>query len=183
MPKLTNLLPEERQRMLRRTYFLRLGVVAVSAGIALVFVAAALLLPTYTFLTGAVQTKTARLATINSSLSSSDGAALSARLAALSKDAGTLAALQNAPSASAAIRAALAVARPGVTLSGFSYAPASTKTAGTLTLNGTAATRDALRTYQIALQGSSFATAADLPVSVYAKDTNIPFSILVTLAP
>jgi len=48
---------------------------------------------------------------------------------------------------------------------------------------GIAATRDALRNYQIALQNAAFARAADLPVSAYAKDSNISFNITITLKP
>ncbi len=181
--ELTNLLPLERRHALRRSYFLRLGVVALLFASALTLAAAVLLLPTYVFLVNSYHAKEARLASIESTLSSSDETALSAQLAALSNDAATLVALENAPSASATIRAALATPRPGITLSGISYTPATGTAAGTLVLSGTAASRDTLRSYQLALQGASFARSADLPVSAYAKDTDIAFTITVTLAP
>ena len=181
--ELTNLLPLERRRALRRNYFLRLGVVALLFASALTLAAAVLLLPTYVFLANSYRAKEARLANVESTLSSSDETALSARLAALSSDAATLVALGNAPSASAIIRAALATSRPGVTLSSISYTPATGTAPGTLALSGTAASRDALRSYQLALQGASFALSADLPVSAYAKDTNIAFTVTVTLVP
>ena len=81
------------------------------------------------------------------------------------------------------MRAVLAISHPGITLSGFDYVPGAGKNPGTLAISGTAATRDTLRNYQTALQSAPFAVTANLPVSAYAKDTGIPFSITVTLAP
>lgn len=180
---LTDLLPPERRRARARDYFLRLGVVIVWFVTALVLVSALLLLPTYVFLAQSFRAKEARLANIESALASSDGTALSARLAALTSNTDALAALSRAPSASAIVRLALAVPHPGITFSGFAYAPADGTRPGTLALSGTAATRDALRKYQLVLQGAPFARSADLPVSTYAKDSNIGFTVTVTLAP
>ncbi|HUY05546.1 MAG TPA: hypothetical protein VMV62_02425 [Candidatus Paceibacterota bacterium] len=180
---LTNLLPSERRIRVAREYQYRLGVVIASLVALLTLAAAVLLLPTYVFLTGSAAAKSIRLASIRTSLSSADQAALAARLAALSSDAAALTALSSAPSASGVVRAVLAVSRPGITLSGFTYAPASGGKAGTLALTGTAATRDALRSYQLTLQSAPFARAADLPVSAYAKDTDITFTVILTLAP
>ena len=68
-------------------------------------------------------------------------------------------------------------------LSGFSYTPSSSSGSGTIALSGISATRDALRGYQLALQGAPFARSAALPVSAYAKDANIDFTITITLSP
>lgn len=179
--ELTNLLPPERQRLLAREYLIRLGVVTMVLVTILIFIAGLLLVPTFLFLTQSAGTKQARLTSIESVLSSADERTLSTHLAVLSNSAATLAVLGKSPSASSIVRVALAVSRPGVTLSGFTYTPAEGKSPGTLVISGTAATRDALRNYQLALQGAPFATAANLPVSAYANDTNILFSITVTL--
>jgi Tfp pilus assembly protein PilN len=181
--ELTNLLPEERQRALRRDYFLRLGIVIIAFFIALTCAAAILLLPTYVFLAESQRAKETHLASIESVLSSSDESALSAQLAALSNDAATLESLSGAPSVSETIVTALAISRPGITLSGFSYSPGTGDNPGTLAISGTAETRDALRNYQLALQSAPFAQSANLPVSAYANDTDIAFTITVTLAP
>lgn len=181
--ELINLLPADRRDLLEREYRYRFGVVVIWLGTLLVAVAAVLLLPTYVFLAGSASSKDAHLASIRASLSSSDQAALSARLSMLSDDAATLMALSRSSSVSKVVSAVLAVSRPGVTVSGFTYTAAAGKAAGTLALSGTAATRDALRSYQLALQSAPFARSADLPVSAYAKDTNIDFIITITLAP
>lgn len=183
--ELTNLLPRERRDALRRQYFLRLGVVSACFVAALAVGAAVLLIPTYVFLIQSTSAKETRLANIQATLAASDEATTTARLAVLSANIAALTALQSAPSASLVIRSALAVPHPGVALSSFAYTPSVTakKNKGTLLIGGTAVTRGDLRAYQLALQSSSFFLGADLPVSAYAKDTNSPFTITLTLAP
>lgn len=181
--ELTNLLPHERRRALRRSYFLRLGVVSALLVTALTGAAAALLIPTYLLLVESARAKETRLANIEATLASADEATLSARLAALSGNVALLTALSRAPSASAVLREALAVPHPGVTLWNFAYTPAAGGKKGTLAIGGISSTRGALRTYQLALQGAPFSAGADLPVSAYAMDTDSAFTITVTLAP
>jgi len=169
--------------VLARDYRLRLAVVIVWILIGLVLIAAVLLVPTYVFLTKSVNAKETRLANIESALSSVDEEGLSARLTALESATAVLVALGHAPFVSAAINTALAVPRPGVVLSNFLYVPAAGTNPGTLAISGRAATRDALRNYQLALQSAPFARSAALPVSAYAPDANIAFTVTVTLAP
>lgn len=181
--KLINLLPLERQKKLFREYFLRLSVVFIALVTALTLVAAMFLLPTYVFLTQGAATKTSHLANIESALASSDGKTLSAHLNALSNNADLLLSLGETPSASSVLRAMLAVPRSGISLSGFSYTPATRNVPGLVLISGRSQTREYLRSYQLALENTSFASSADLPVSAYAKDTNIAFTITVTLTP
>ncbi len=180
---LTDLLPPERRHKEQNVYLLRLGVVAALIATILMVVAAALLVPTYLFLSQEVQSRQAQLARVEAALSAAGGSALSTQLAALTSDTARLSGLKTAPRATAAITEALGVPRTGVTLSGFSYVPPVNGQPGTLVLTGSAATRIALQNYQTALQGSSFAASVNLPVSAYAKDANIPFVVTVTLAP
>lgn len=181
--ELTNLLPPERQQSLFREHILRMCVVAVVLAIALTLVSAILLFPTYVFLSKSYAIKESRLVGIESAISSADGTAFSARLSALSGDVEILAKLGSAQSASEIIRTALAIPHPGVALSGLAYSPAAGKNSGILAISGTAASRDSLRNYQMALQSAPFSASAVLPVSAYAKDSDIAFTITVTLAP
>lgn len=181
--ELTNLLPLERARAISREYHFRLGVVALSFASLLLLSAAILLIPTYVFLVGGANAKEAQLAHIKSALSASDETALSARLTALSNDAKALIALRDKPAVSKLMSAALAVSRPGIVLSSFTYAPPTGKNPATFALSGVAATRDALRNYQLALEGAPIASAASVPVSAYAKDVNIAFTVTLVLAP
>lgn len=181
--ELTNLLPEERQRSLSRDYALKVGVVAIILVIALTLASAVLLLPTYVFLAKSTVAKEEYLAVIESTLSSADGTAFSARLAELYGDIEILTKLGTAPSASAILRTALAVPHPGIVFSGMTYMPAAGKNAATFALSGTAESRDSMRNYQLALQDAPFSASASLPVSAYAKDADIAFTITVTLKP
>ncbi|MCR4333468.1 MAG: hypothetical protein NUV60_00380 [Patescibacteria group bacterium] len=181
--ELTNLLPPERQRAHAREYILRLGVVATVLVTVLIMIAGLLLVPTFLFLTQSTGTKQSHLTDIESLLSSADEKILATHLAALSNSAAVLTRLGELPSASTVVRSALSVSHPGVALAGFTYTPTEGKTPGTLSISGTAATRESLRNYQLALQGSSFAAAVDLPVSAYARDAEISFTITVTLTP
>lgn len=181
--ELTNLLPEERQKVLSRDYILRVGVITAMLATALALSAGVLLIPTYVFLNGSANVKKMGLAHVESTLSSADEVALQERLAALSTSAAALVALSDAPSVSALIREALSVPHLGVTLSRLSFTPSAGKSPGTLAVSGSAATRDALRSYQLALEGARFARSAALPVSAYAKDSDIAFTITITLAP
>lgn len=184
MPEdLTDLLPPERSSAIAREYRYRLVVVALAFIGSLMIAAAILLVPTYVFLVGSAKVKGAQLAHVKSTLSASDEAAISARLTALSNDAESLMALSNNPAVSSLMRSALAVSRPGISLSGFTYAPAAGKNPPTLALSGMAATRDSLRNYQLALEDAPFANAANVPVSAYAKDTDISFVITILLIP
>jgi len=181
--ELTNLLPLARQHAVRRDYFVRLAVIMLWFVSALTLAAAVLLIPTYVFLVGSASGKEARLATINATLSSADESALSARLLALSQNAKTLTTLADVPSVSGIIREMLMIGRPGITISGLQYTPPSGKNLGAMTISGVAATRDALRKYQLALSSSSLVRTADLPVSAYAKDSDIEFTISIKLVP
>lgn len=181
--ELTNLLPPERQRTLFREHVLRMCVVVVELIIALILISAILLFPTYVFLAKSYAIKESRLVSIESAISSADGTALSSRLSALSGDVEVLSKLGSVRSASEVTRIALAVPHPGVALSGLTYAPATGKNSGALTVSGTADSRDSLRDYQLALQSAPFSASAVLPVSAYAKDSDIAFTIVVTLAP
>ncbi len=180
---LTNLLPEDRRRLLTREYYLRFGVVCAAVFVAFMLVAAVLLVPTYIFLVGSSHAKETRLANVTSTLSSVEEVALSDRLTALSNDPATLVALAQKPSASGYIRSVLGISRVGIALTGFTYTPTKESPESTLALVGTAQTRDSLRNYQMSLQALPTARSVTLPVSVYAKVTYIPFTITLTLAP
>lgn len=180
---LINLLPPERQRALAKEYFVRLGVVAALLLTVLTIAAGILLLPTYVFLSQSAAAKRAQLTSVESVLSAADEENMSGRLAVLANEAARLVVLEKEPSASAVVRAVLNIPRPGVILSEFRYVRAEGKAPGTLAVSGTASTRDALRSYQLALRSTPFARTANLPVSAYAKDSNISFTVTLTLAP
>lgn len=160
---------------------MRLAVVGVWTLVGLGVAAGLLLLPTYVYLRGQVVAQGARLASLEASVAASGGNEVEARLSALDANAALLSALAAAPSASKAVYQVLGISRAGITLSGFSFGAAQGTKPSTLVITGTADTRDHLRAYQLALSGAPFITAADLPISAYAKDSNISFGITLTL--
>lgn len=177
--KLTNLLPEDRIRSLRRVYFMRLAVVAVLLLSGVILVHGVLLLPSYLHVRNEVGERTASLAALTTTLAGSEEKEISARVAALGEDSAHLARLSSVPKASAAVRAIAALPRSGIRLTGFSFAPkAGTET--TMSVSGVATTREALRTFEQSLADQPFITSADLPISAYAKERDISFTISLT---
>lgn len=174
-----NLLPPERTAALTREYYLRLATLAALVVSALAMAAMLLLLPTYYYLTTTLRVKQADLALrtappeVTEEVSEQE-AALMSRIALVE-------AIGNNPSASALVRAALSVPRTSVRILNLNYTPKQGEKPGVLLVSGVAASREALRAYQNALQGAAFAATAELPVAAYAKDANIPFTITVTL--
>ncbi|MBI2409956.1 hypothetical protein HYV30_02850 [Candidatus Kaiserbacteria bacterium] len=176
----TDLLPPERARSLRREYLVRLGIVSLLSIAVLACVAAVLLVPTYLYLAATAHSKEAQLARIEAS--SAEDSRVSERLSALAGSLDALRALSAVPTASEVLRTALALPHPGISLATFAYTPATDKKRGTLAITGIAATRDALRAYQLVLEGTPLFASATLPVSAYAKETDSVFTITLTLA-
>jgi Tfp pilus assembly protein PilN len=178
MPDLTNLLPIDRLRALRQIYFLRLAVVSLVLGAGVIVVHGVLLMPSYLYLDSQVEERTTALAGIEAQLERSEEKQVSARIASLTADATYLARLADLPKASTAVSAVTELPRPGIQLTGFSFAPA--EGGATMTVSGVATTREALRAYERVLSGQTYITSATLPISAYAKDSNITFTITLT---
>lgn len=177
---LTNLLPEYRKRALARDYLVRIGVVALWLAAVLVVVHGVLLVPSYLYASQQARTHEAQLASLAVASDGTTEDALTARITALDTKAKELASLAERPTASGAIRAVLAVPRTGVRVNGFTFAPAAAADGNRMTLNGTASTRDALRSYLESLDALPFVAKAELPISAYADVTDISFTITLT---
>src|SRR5579872_6786780 len=118
-----NLLPAARLEGLRRQYLYRLATVALLMLTALVIIHGVLLYATHIYLASEVKARTAELASVTVTTTSSESAALDARLAAITKEAALITALPAAPSAASLITAIEAISRSGITLSRFVYQP------------------------------------------------------------
>lgn len=179
-PELTNLLPRARIRAFKRGYLLRVGALALFLLTGIVVVHGLLLVPSYIYVHSEEKRQETQLAGLNASLQTSEEKEVRARLSQLSGNIAYLNKLATTTAASAAIRTILTVPRTGITLSGFTFAPANAKDSGHMTLSGTASSRDTLRAYALALGQLPFVTNADLPISAYAKENDIPFTITLT---
>ena len=178
LSELTNLLPRERIHAFRRDYFFRLGVVAGVLCTALIVVHGLLLLPSYMYLNDSVSLDRAHLAELTANIASSGEGEMQARLARVKTDADHLLVLSSSPSATTVIRAILAVPHTGIRLTGYTFHTPSP--GGRLTVMGVASTRESLRQYHLALSSLTFAKSAELPLSAYAKESDIPFTITLT---
>ena len=178
--ELTNLLPFDRRRAIRREYFVRLATVFTCGLIAVVIGSGALLVPSYLYLNQEIHLREARLADLDSRLASSQGQQANLRLNTLSENSTYLSRLATTSSATPALRAVIELPHSGITLSGFSYTPVQRGTDGRMILTGTASTRETLRAYVQALGQLPFVSNADLPISAYAKESAIPFTITLT---
>lgn len=180
MTELTNLLPPDRLATQRQGYFLRLATVAVFALAGVALVSGIMLVPSYLYLEHQIQVRERSIAAADANLALSHGKETNARLSALSDTATYLARLATTTTATGALRGVLAVPRPGITLTGLTFTPPTHSGDGQMVLTGSAATREALRTYDDALTQLPFVANADLPISAYAKDADIPFTITLT---
>lgn len=180
MPNLTNLLPEDRRRALAREYLLRLVALVGAAASVLVLIHAALLAPSYIYLSEEVTTRTEHLSDISALAGSSQEGALGERSAKVEADAQALSILVSLPAASPVIEDILALPRFGVSITGLSVTPSLEGGEAKMSVSGIASTRETLRRYYQALSALPFVASAHLPLSVYASEAEIPFTIALT---
>lgn len=181
-PELTNLLPPERKKALRRIYLVRLATLCVLMISFIVLSSGVLLVPSYIYQHQRNALSQSELTTLNASLTLSGGRDVATRFKLLSQDAAYLSRLATTSSASVLVTAITNQPHAGINISGLSYTPSSSGkgTDGRLVLNGMALNRTALHAYVDALSKQPFVTNADLPISSYATEKDIPFTITLT---
>jgi Tfp pilus assembly protein PilN len=176
--ELTNLLPESRIRAFRKRYFFRLATLALLVLSFLIVLHGLLLIPTYLFVHEETTRGRAQLSMLQAAAQTSEEKELTARTTLLKEKIGSLTHLEESTSASAALKAVLAVPRPGVRLTGFMFtAPQQAGQPARMQVIGVALSRDSLRTYATSLGALPFVTSADLPISAYAKESDIDFTV------
>jgi len=179
--ELTNLLPPERKHALARDYALRLSTLVLVV-VGFLFVAhTALLVPSYAYVGGQQKIEEARLSELSERREVSGFADISERVARFTESAKTLTELQALPSASDSVRAILSTPRTGIRITSFVFSAPEGKELGRMKVSGTASTRESLRSFDSALNGLSFVQSTDLPLSAYAKESEIPFQIVLVL--
>lgn len=178
--ELSDLLPVAKKRALRREYFVRLVTVFLGLATLLVIIHGILLAPAYLYAHAQAAREQDELTRIVSSASSEQERAVNAQIASIQSDITYLGRLGTLPMASDAIRAILAVPHRGVRISGFTFTAPTATSPAQMTVTGTASTRDTLRAYVSSLGQLSYVSKADLPISAYAKDSNIPFTVTLT---
>lgn len=183
--KLIRLLPDERRRAFQNDYFFRLGTITALVLAVLVVIHGILLAPAYFNLQQSKSLEQSRLDAIAQRLASSGDQEIVGRLSMLGSETEHLAKIGGTPSAAASVRSILTLPRSGISLTGFSFTPPAGKAVGQMRVTGTAVSRDSLRRYQSTLATLPGVSGADLPISSYAKESDIPFTITLsgTFAP
>jgi Tfp pilus assembly protein PilN len=179
-PHLINLLPKSATRAFMREYQFRVLTLGVFILIFIVVINILLLVPTYLYAHTHVRTLQTKLDGLNQFMKTNDHSQLATRVATLSKEQVYLQQLQKSPKASALFDAILKVPRRGTSLTGFSLTLPVGTIPGKMMITGTAATREDLRAYTAALGTLPFVTSVDLPISAYASESNIAFTITLT---
>lgn len=184
--ELTNLLPRSARRALRREYFARVATTALGLIVLALGIHAVLLLPAYMYAQQEASRQQAELDRLSADATSAGERNVEGRVAAVQADITYLSRLATLPTGSNAVRAIAAIPHPGIKLTGFTFAaPTEDGGAARMTVSGTSATRDSLRLYVESLGQLPYISKADLPISSYAKEIDIPFTITLsgTLTP
>jgi hypothetical protein len=177
LTELTNLVPRQSILAFRRNYFFRLATVGIVLLSILIVIHGILLIPSYFYAREEVSSESATLDHLTKSLATTEEQAAQTQLSNLQSEATYLSRLSNTATASAAIKAVLAVPHAGIVLNAFTFTAPTASAPGSMQISGVASTRETLRSYDSALSALSFVTSANLPISDYASDSNIPFTI------
>ena len=178
--ELTNLLPEKRAKVLRQEYFVRLLTVTLFTATAVFLGSGALLVPSYLYLNQEISNQKALVASLDAILATSHGKEVNNRFAALAKDAKYLSRLATTTSAVVSVEAILGVPHSGIQISAITLTPPVRGNDGKMVLTGIASTRETLRTYVTTLSRLPYVSNAEVPISVYAKESLIPFTLTLT---
>lgn len=179
-PELTNLLPADRKRALRRDYFIRVVVVSAYLLALVLTVHGLLLIPAYLYLGQEIAHRESQLAVVQNSASTLENKEIKARIDILETNAARLISQNGRPTASRAMRAVLEAPRTGIRLTGLTYGAAATPEARKMSLKGVAANREVLRSYVQAVEALPSVTKAELPISAYARERDIEFTLTLT---
>ena len=177
--ELTTLLPKDRVNAFRRDYFLRVATVAVLLLAVIVFIGGALLMPSYLYERQTADAEAKTLQHLSASLASTVEQQVKTETKAVSAKNAAIQTLSNSATAGSALRAVLAVPRPGIILKGLTFTPPGSGP-GSMQLTGVASTRESLRGYDAALAALPYVSNADLPISNYAQESTIKFTITLT---
>jgi hypothetical protein len=178
--ELTNLIPLAQTKAFRRDYWIRLITVLVVLLLIIMLIEIVLLVPSYLYERGQVEAHQQELNKLSANSASAEEQQVQESLTNLKTEAAYLLSVDKIPEASTALRAVLAVPHPGITLSSFTFAPGTSAADRSLQISGIADTREDLRSFDTALSALPYVTGADLPISVYAKENAIPFTIAIT---
>lgn len=161
-------------------YTIRLVVVGVLLLSGVLVIHSVLTVPALVHQYLAIQESTALVAALEKQLTGSGEQEVSARVVALNEAGAELTRAATSATASGAVRAVIAVPRSGVRITGLSFTRGAADTERQMRVVGRATSREALRAYANALGTVPYIATVDLPISAYAKETDIDFAIVLT---
>lgn len=171
----TNFLPSDKLRAFRRGYFLRVGTLAVFLLVFLVVTHGVLLIPAYLYAQDLKSQAEAQLSARSLEALGEEHEGITGRIELLETAAKTLIAFLAPTTATERFESILALPTLGITLSSLSVDQ------NRMRITGSAVSREALREYHLALSALPFVAQADLPLSSYAKETDIVFAIDISI--
>lgn len=179
---MVNLLPDDAQRKLAILYYARLSASAVFLLAFAVAAGAALLVPSYLLATAEADAAARSLSASQKTSSADDAAsqtlpALSERVSILKAYPRTAAVAGILSALTRALPASVVLNKTAMTFGGNADAGG-----GTVSVSGTAGTRDALIAYAALLRGSALFGGIEVPVSELVAHTDIPFTLSFPLA-
>jgi len=175
-----NLLPEMRKDALARMYQLRLAVVGVLVLSGVLLVHAIGMLPSFLYIEQLQRVYEADLSGIGEKLAGLEEKAIRLRVTTLESRAKELQKTAEEGTASNVLRAVTALPHPGIQIDHLSFTRGKGDQTPSMTIAGMATSRETLRAYSATLSLLPYVEKADLPISAFAKETDIPFSITLT---
>ena len=174
--ELTNLLPSDRKKQLQKEYTKRLVTISVWAVSFLLITFTILQLPLLVFEIQDKQSNERELALLSAQLSNSGNTEASARLKVLNENLSYLSRLSTTTTGSEIVTSVTNAPHAGIHITGVSYSTPTKGVGGRVVLIGVATTRQTLQAYTDTLE-NLLRISVDLPISAYAKESDIPFSI------
>jgi hypothetical protein len=180
-----NLLPDSRKKQLAQLYLVRVGVVGAILASLVLGIHAVLTTPSLVHVRQVVSERTLTLSALGEQLADGEDKQVGERVARLATSATELTQHAQAATASGVLRALTEVSHEGVSITGMSFTRAQTPDGHRFTITGKATGREALRSYVATLGTLPYVKTVDLPISAYAKESDIQFSLTLigTLTP
>lgn len=175
-----NLLPEMRKGALTRMYRLRLAVVGVLMLSGVLLVHAVGMFPSFLYIEQLQRVYEADLSGIGEKLAGLEEKAIRLRVTTLESRAQELQKTAQEGTASNVLRAVTVLPHPGIHIDQLSFTRGKEGQTPSMTVAGIAVSRESLHAYSSTLSLLPYVEKADLPISTFAKEADIPFSITLT---
>lgn len=175
-----NLLPQERKKKLEREYLFRVGITYLLFLIAALIIGAIALLPTYFFAHAKESVVYKQVDELKATTQSNETSQVKADLLSVKERLSALAQGEDRTSFYHVIDTLASHTNTAISFSNISYTRGAGNTPTSLSLGGTAATREALTSFTQALKDDELFDSVVLPVSSLAKDKDIEFHIDIT---